>query len=77
VDDDARIEEIRQTLTDHNPNLHLHLSAAAVIGTVAAEGAWAATIESENPKKTEFEATGDTPREAAEQVYAKYRELWG
>jgi hypothetical protein len=42
---------------------------------VAAEGRWTATIESENPKKTEFEAAGDTPREAAERAYDKYFEL--
>lgn len=75
VDDHARIEEIRQALTDHNPNLYLHLSAAAAVGIVAAEGKWVATIEREKPKHIEFEAAGSTEREAAEQVYAKFIEL--
>jgi hypothetical protein len=73
MDDDARIEEIRQKLSV--ANLILRLSAAAAVGMVAAEGAWTATIERENPKKIEFEAVGDTPREAAERAYDKYLEL--
>jgi len=47
MDDDARITEIRQKLSAHN--LILHLSPAAAIGTVAAEGKWTATIKPKPP----------------------------
>jgi hypothetical protein len=43
---------------------------------VPAEGKWTATIRPEPPLiSPRFEAAGDTPREAAERAYAKYREL--
>jgi hypothetical protein len=74
MDDDARIEEIREKLSDHN--LKLHLSGAGAAAMVAAEGRWTATIRPEPPLTSpHIEATGDTSREAAEGAYAKYREL--
>jgi hypothetical protein len=71
VDDDARITEIREKLSDHN--LSLHLSGAAAAAAVAAEGRWTATIKPKPPLVSpQFEAVGDTPREAAEGAYAMY-----
>jgi hypothetical protein len=71
VDDEARITEIRQTLSDHN--LSLRLSPAAAIGTVAAEGKWTATIKPESPLTSpHIEAMEGTAREAAEAAYNKF-----
>jgi len=71
VDDNARITEIRQKLSAHN--LILHLSPAAAIGTVAAEGKWTATIKPKPPLVSpQFEAAGSTDREAAERAYDKF-----
>jgi hypothetical protein len=74
VDDDARITEIRDKLSEHN--LSLQLSAAAAAATVAAEGRWVAIIKPQKPLVSpQFEAAGDTPREAAEGAYDKFIEL--
>jgi hypothetical protein len=74
VDDNARIEEIKQALSPHN--LSLHLSAAAAAAMVASEDRWTAIISPEKPLLSpRFEAAGSTAREAAEGAYAKYVEL--
>jgi hypothetical protein len=74
MNDIARIEEIREKLSEHN--LSLHLSAAAAVGMVAAGDKWTAIISPVRPLVSpRFEAAGSTERKAAERAYDKFLEL--
>ena len=74
MDDNARIEEIREALSPHN--LSLHLSAAAATAMVAAEDRWTAIIRPERPLiSPRFVGAGSTAKHAAEGAYDKFLEL--